>query len=122
MADKRVPINITYEKLVGGGAEDVQDTDVIPTGEAWHISKVVFAHADSGFGFSGELELLFGDDASGYESIARAYMTGDTKEYYLDRDFEGNSKSLFRTRRNNLDPSNDAKMFVSIKGYKKIGG
>lgn len=116
---KRIPINLSYEKDVGGGSTDEQSTDVIPDKEIWFISKIALAHAANGGGFSGDLIVDYGANGV-FESLCRAFLTGDTREYTVNRDFVGDAKAFFRTTMRNLDPALSATMFITIKGYKKL--
>ena len=105
---------------IAGATTDQQLSAIVPTGEKWHISRVVFAHAVDNRNFSGGFQLEWGSGAS-FVFITGAYLTGATFNDKIDQTFTGDGTKRFRLTRQNLDPTTAKQMSVVIDGFKRIG-
>ena len=113
---------ITITNVVAANSTDVQTSAVIPSGESWHIERVIFAHGDDNRGFSGGFKMEWGSAGSGWVFVTGAFLTGNTMIIPVLNDFLGDGSKRFRLTRQNLDPANSKNMQVIIDGFKRIEG
>jgi hypothetical protein len=96
---------------------DVEDKPPIPAGEVWCINRVVFADQADGALKSGGFMLEYGNGTT-WDFIAAAWLTGNTIEFKIDRDFTGDGTNHFRVTRQNTG-SAAKRMTVWVEGFTK---
>lgn len=105
---------------VAGGLLDSFETEVVPNGQKWQLSSLVFSDQGIGDGKSGGFTLEWGTTGS-WDFVEGGYLTGTTWRQEMNRVFIGDGVKRFRIRRqnNSLLPKD---MIVVIAGFKRIGG
>jgi hypothetical protein len=114
----RDPIQVVYDSSISPGV-DVQSSPVIPNGEKWEITRVIFADKAINDGMSGGFQLDFGSGGS-REIIFAAYLLGQTQCLEINKIFVGDGSAVFRYIREN-NAAVAKKMFVMVEGFKRIG-
>ena len=94
------------------------DTNPVPAGENWQITRAIFSDQNIGDNKSGGFKLEWG--ASGtFQTITACFQTGDTIDLPINRQFEGDGTNFFRLTRFNFSSQNKF-MTVIIEGFKRI--
>jgi hypothetical protein len=109
----RTRVTLKFDDDVLSGATKIDNSPVIPNGQTWRVSRLICAHADDGSHISGGFQLEWGE-AGSWEFVSAAYLTGDTKEYAVKKDFTGDGTKTFRIIRQNLD---GAKLMIRAIRY-----
>jgi len=110
-----------YSILIDSSAAagtNTTNSDIIPSGQSWSISKVLFADQNIGDNKSGGFRFEFGTGST-WELIAGAYLTGNTITYEINRAFFGDGVKRFRVIRVNNSAS-AKNMIVYIEGFKRF--
>ena len=97
---------------------DVQSSPVVPSGQEWHITRIIFADKGIDDGLSGAFQVDFGSGGS-REILMAAYLTGSTLALDINRTFTGDGSAVFRyIRVNNAAVAKD--MFLMVEGFKRL--
>ncbi len=96
---------------------DIQ-TLVIPDGESWQITRLIFADKAINDGLSGGFQVDFGTGGT-REHIAAAYLLGGTVALDIKRCFLGDGIKEFRFIRENNAAVNK-KMYLLAEGFKRL--
>jgi len=111
-------IQIVHNGSIPNGI-DVQNSPIIPTGQRWHISRIIFADKGINDGLSGGFQVDFGSGGS-REILASAYLTGNTIILDINRTFTGDGVKLFRYIRVN-EAAVSKEIFLMVEGFKRFG-
>lgn len=98
---------------------DIQTSPVIPTGQVWQITRIIFADKAINDGMSGGFQVDFGTGST-REIIMASYLLGNTIAMTINKTFTGDGVKVFRyIRTNNGAMAKD--MFLMVEGFKRIG-
>lgn len=111
-------IQIVYREAIAPGI-DVQSSTVIPSGQIWHVTRIIFADHSVNDGISGGFQVDFGSGGS-RDIVLAGYLTGNTIAIDINRSFTGDGSAVFRYIREN-NSATDKKMFLMAEGFKRIG-
>ena len=117
LAITRESFRVIFDDNVGT-TPTINTSAPVPNGEAWTIQRVIFGDRNVGDNKSGGFKFEFGNGGS-LEVITLAWLTGQTKEIIINKQFEGDGVKQFRATRVNGSPA-PKNMFVIIEGFKRL--
>ena len=109
-------VQVVHEGSIIPGP-DIKQSPIIPAGETWMISRIIFADGGIGDGISGAFRVDYGTT----DILLAAYLTGNTMAIEINREFTGDGAKRFRFIRVNHS-AEDRSMVIIVEGRKKIGG
>jgi hypothetical protein len=112
-------ISLRFDADVVAGATVVDNSPIIPSGETWKLDRLICAHGDDGTNISGGFQVDWGQTGS-WETVTASYITGDTKDMVIGKDYTGDGVKKFRFIRVNLDSTNSKKMLIIAEGFKRL--
>lgn len=117
LAITREAFRVIFDDNVGT-TPSVDSSAPVPAGEIWTIQRVIFGDRNIGDNKSGGFKFEFGNGGS-IEVITLAWLTGDTKEIVINKQYPGDDVKRFRITR--VNGSATAKnMFAIIEGFKRL--
>jgi len=119
MTISRDRVQVVYNNEVAPTSVVIETSPIIPAGQSWQISRVIFGDRAIGDGMSGGFQVDWGNGGS-WEVIAAAWLTGNTMEFKVNRAFTGDGVKKFRYIRLNKSASSK-EMFLMAEGFKRIG-